>query len=56
MKVAPKEPRTVIKKDGILIILPNSVPTPRTIANKANTKPINVDISTRTPPLNSQYY
>jgi len=51
MKVAPTDPTTVIKKEGISIKVVNSLPAPTTIAAIAKAKPIIVDISTTIPPL-----
>jgi hypothetical protein len=55
MKVAPIEPTTVIKKEGISIKVVNSLPAPTTIAAIAKANPIIVDISTTIPPLVLHY-
>jgi len=56
MKVAPIDPKTVIKKEGISSKVVNSLPAPTTSATIAKDNPIIVDISTTIPPLVLHYY
>jgi hypothetical protein len=55
MKVAPIDPKTVIKKEGISSKVVNSLPAPTTSATIAKDNPIIVDISTTIPPLVLHY-